>query len=399
VGQLKAVVAGGGIAGLASAVALLQAGWQVLVLERAPAFGEVGAGVALTVNGMTALDALGVGDAVRAAGHRVRSAGFQDCRGRWLLRIPDRSPEREPTIWLWAVHRQRLHAALLDAASDAELLTGATVDAVEPGMPGGQRARVTYRDGAGAHGVDVDLVIAADGLRSVVRTALFPDAQPRYGGATSWRAVIVDADVIDDRYVAAWGPGTEFGALRIKGTQVYWYGYFLHSEGASFEDELGTARAMFAGWQPWVTRLLAATTPGDLLRHDVYHLGERPASYVQGRVALAGDAAHAMLPTSGQGVSSALEDALCIGRLVAEPVLDGGDLAAALSTYDRARRPRCQRLARQALTIARFGAHLPDGGRQHLRNGLLRIIPGTVAVSAGRSILDWTPPPQRHEPG
>ncbi|MHB1432787.1 MAG: FAD-dependent oxidoreductase [Streptosporangiaceae bacterium] len=393
-----AVVAGGGIAGLAAVLALLRSGWRVVVLERAPEFGEAGAGVAITVNGMAGLDALGVGDAVRSAGWRIRSAGFQDSRGRWLVRLPDLPAEREPTLWLSAVHRQRLHAALLDAvlrdaAGRARLITGATVTGVEPGEPGGPRARVSYRTGSDVHVVDADLVVAADGLRSTVRAALFPDIRPRYGGATSWRAVIEDTGRIGDTFVAAWGPGAEFGALRISATQVYWYGYVVQAEGSGFDDELAAARARFAGWAPWVTGALAATTPDQLIRHDVYHLSDGVPGYVRGRVVLAGDAAHAMLPTSGQGVSTAVEDAVTIGRLIAAPVGGGADLGAALAAYDASRRPRCRRIARQAVTIARFGAHLPGGWRQTLRNDLLRVTPARVMIASGRSVVGWTPPP------
>jgi 2-polyprenyl-6-methoxyphenol hydroxylase-like FAD-dependent oxidoreductase len=85
-----ATVVGGGIAGLASAVSLAQAGWRATVLERAPEFGEVGAGLAVTGNGMAALEAIGAADAVRAAGYQTSTAGYQDPGGRWLLQIPDR---------------------------------------------------------------------------------------------------------------------------------------------------------------------------------------------------------------------------------------------------------------------------------------------------------------------
>jgi 2-polyprenyl-6-methoxyphenol hydroxylase-like FAD-dependent oxidoreductase len=107
---------------------------------------------------------------------------------------------------------------------------------------------------------------------------------------------------------------------------------------------------------------------------------------------MTGDAAHAMLPTSGQGVSSALEDAVCVGRLIATPARGGVDLTTALAAYDESRRPRCQRIARQAITIARLGAHLPGRWRQRLRNQLLRLTPSSVAIKAGRSILSWKPP-------
>ncbi len=87
--ELTATVVGGGIAGLASAIALAQAGWRVTVLERAPAFGEVGAGLATTGNGMTALAALGLGEASREVAYQTGTAGMQDQAGRWIMRMPD----------------------------------------------------------------------------------------------------------------------------------------------------------------------------------------------------------------------------------------------------------------------------------------------------------------------
>jgi 2-polyprenyl-6-methoxyphenol hydroxylase-like FAD-dependent oxidoreductase len=174
-------------------VALAQAGWQATVLERAPAFGEVGAGV----------------------------------------------------------HRQRLHAVLPQAAeaAGAELITGAEVTGVSPGAPGGEPATVTWQASSGEHTRQAALVVAADGVRSTVRAQLFPDVRPCYAGSTSWRAVIPDS-AFDGRLVEVWGPGTEFGALRVSDSEIYWYGEFLHAEGASFADELVAARGHFAGWAP-----------------------------------------------------------------------------------------------------------------------------------------------------
>ncbi|MGA8455556.1 MAG: FAD-dependent oxidoreductase, partial [Streptosporangiaceae bacterium] len=123
-----ATVVGGGVAGLASAVSLAQAGWQATVLERAPKFGDVGAGLAITGNGMTALGAIGAADAVRAAGYQTSTAGYQSLDGRWLMQIPDVPSLRKVTT-IWGLHRQRLHAAVLDTARAAgvELINGAEV--------------------------------------------------------------------------------------------------------------------------------------------------------------------------------------------------------------------------------------------------------------------------------
>jgi 2-polyprenyl-6-methoxyphenol hydroxylase-like FAD-dependent oxidoreductase len=392
-GRQTAVVAGGGIAGLAAAVALTQAGWRVTVLERAPAFGEVGAGLGFTGNGMAALHALGVEEAVRAAGHLAPHAGYQDRSGRWLLRSPESRPDPQATTTICGIHRQRLHATLRQAAeaAGAELVTGAEVTAVRPGTPDGEPAAATWQTSTGERTGEAGLVVAADGVRSTVRTQLFPDARPRYAGSTSWRAVISDTSFAG-RLVEVWGPGTEFGALRVSDGEVYWYGEFVHPEGTSFADELASARAHFSGWAPWIRNIVAATPASQLMRHDVYHLPGGCPRYVRGRVVIIGDAAHAMLPTIGQGAATALEDGVCVGRMIAAPVSAGGDLAAALAAFDQARRPRCRQLARQASLLARFGFELGDGWRQPARNTLLRLVPAGPAFKAGASITRWTPP-------
>src|ERR1700722_20241568 len=333
--QHAAVVVGGGIAGLAAAVSLAQAGWRVTVLERAPEFAELGAGLATTGNGITPLSALGPADASRAAGYETVTAGFQDQHGGWLMRLPDR-PGLADVLTIWGYQRQRLHAVLrlaAQAADGIELITSAQVVRVSPGEPAGEPATVTYRMPAGDQSHAAELVVAADGVRSVVRSALFPQVRPRYSGSTSWRALVAD-DHSDGRLIQAWGPGTEFGALRVSASEMYWYGYFRNPAGAVFDDELAVARERFATWAPWIRDLVLATTADRLMRHDVYHLPQGPPAYVAGRVVFTGDAAHAALPSSGQGAAAALEDGVCVGRLIGAPVQAGGDLAAALTRFD-----------------------------------------------------------------
>ena len=384
---------GGGVAGLASAVSLSQAGWQVTVLERAPEFGEVGAGLAITGNGMTALGAIGAAGAVRDAGYQTSTAGYQGPDGRWLMQIPDVPSLRKVTT-IWGVHRQRLHAAVLEAAKTAdgiELINGAEVTEVRPGQVRGESARVTWRTGVEARRQASDLVVAADGVRSTVRAMLFPGAPARYSGSTCWRAVIPDAST-DGRLVEVWGPETEFGFLRVSDSELYWFGYFRHPEGASFDDELASARDRFAGWSPQIRAIVAATTADQLMRHDVYYLPGGLHTYIRGRVVMVGDAAHAALPTVGGGASTALEDGVCVGRLIGAPVRDGADLGGALAAFDQARRPRCQKIARLAVITARFGCDLGGGWRQSVRNAMLRLAPPKILVRAGTQVVDWTPP-------
>jgi 2-polyprenyl-6-methoxyphenol hydroxylase-like FAD-dependent oxidoreductase len=191
-----AVVAGGGIAGLAAAVALAQAGWRVTVLERASAFGEVGAGLGFTGNGMAALHALGVEEAVRAAGHLAPHAGYQDPSGRWLLRIPEARSDPRAITTVCGIHRQRLHATLRQAAeaAGAELVTGAEVTAVRSGDPPG-RAERRARQRAG---VEVPDLVGPPGELPAVRGALV--------------AVVVDGAVQPLAAVAGAGELSRVGA-------------------------------------------------------------------------------------------------------------------------------------------------------------------------------------------
>ena len=390
----SATVVGGGIAGLASAIALAQAGWRVTVLERAAAFGEVGAGLATTGNGMTALAALGLGDAVREVAYQTGTAGMQDQAGQWIMRMPDTRNDPTAVTTIWGLQRQRLHGVLraaAEAADGVELVTGAEVVAVKSGTPEGDRAEVTWRTANTGHRAEAALVVAADGARSTVRAQLFPGNLARYSGSTSWRAIIPDTDS-EDRLVQAWGPGAEFGSLRVSPAEIYWYGYFRHPEGAVFADELAAARERFAGWAPWVRVMVDATPAERLMRHDVYHLPGGLPAYANGRVVFVGDAAHAMLPTAGQGAATALEDGVCVGRLIAAPVRDGGVMAAALAAFDRARRPRCRQIARTAILTARFGCDLGGGWRQPVRNAIFRRLPAAQLVKAGQSIVRWTAP-------
>jgi len=384
--EQRAIVIGGGIAGLAAAAALIRSGWHVMVLESAPELGEVGAGLAVTVNGARALDAIDAGDRVRRNGCELRPAGTRRADGKWLLRAP--ASDVSGLSRMIGIHRRKLHEALAESAGGAELVTGARVTAVEPGTVGGESASVTWESSDGSRSATADLLVGADGVRSVTRAALFPGHQLIYSGYSSWRAVITDTVTVDDRFAMLWGPHSEFGALRIGADRVYWYGYVKLPAGHRFADEVGAARDHFASWASDVCTLTEATSPDELIRHDVWHLEEQLPNYVQGRTVLIGDAAHPMLPTLGQGANSALEDGVTLGATVRSD----SDLSAGLRDYEGLRHRRTQQLVRRSEQMAGMGAHLGPGIGQWVRNSLLRLTPPSAAHRGGTRIMDWTPP-------
>ena len=387
--ERSAVVVGGGIAGLTAAASLLRQGWVVTVVEQARQFAEVGAGLAITGNGMSALASLGLDDAARTAGHRIRMAGTMDERGNWIMRIPHNTSPGSPEVH--GIHRQELHRLLREAASGAQLVSGARVTSVDPGEPGGRQAVVRSVSGRGTEEWRADLLVGADGVRSSVRSQLASASSPQYSGKSSWRGIVDDDALVSEEFVVRWGPGTEFGAVRISENQVYWYGYTHTPEQLSRADEKAAAIAHFTGWAEPVPSLISRTPADRLIRHDVHALAPPLKTYVYGRAVLIGDAAHAMVPTMGQGANSSLEDGVCIGEL-ARAVNTGTPLAVALGQFDSRRRPRTQRMARHSQSAGRLGADLRGRFAIAVRNAVMKSVPPGPAAAVGASVLRWKAP-------
>ncbi|MGW5440648.1 FAD-dependent monooxygenase [Nocardia asteroides] len=418
-----AIVVGGGIGGLATALGLTRRGWEVRVLERAPELTEVGAGISLWSNALRALDALGVGAAIRAQAVEDASAGVRDARGRWLSRTDIatlRARFGAPVV----IHRAVLLDILRSALPGDVVRTGVTVTDVDPdgtvrhtaeasGVDSDGRVRQvaeasgvdsdgTVRHSAGASdadsgetvrqaaGVDfdgsarqaatastADLIVGADGLRSVVRRAVCGEIPARYAGYTAWRAVVELAEPLTE-FGESWCRGARFGIAPLADGRTYCFAVYNAPEGAP--GSFAEVRARFADWHDPVPALLAAADPDTVLHNDIYELPALP-TYTAGRVALIGDAAHAMTPNLGQGGCQALEDAVVLARLAGES--DG------LARYDQERRPRTQMIAARSARIGKV-AQLSAAPLVMLRDNALRLTPAAVPLRALAQVLDWS---------
>ena len=338
----RAVIVGGGIGGLATAISLRRAGWEVEVLERAPALAEVGAGIALWANGLQALDRLGVGERVRAAARRHDGGAIRNAAGDTLMVLsePDTSAADE---WLGGmIHRADLLAALADAAGAVR--TGAEVVGV---APSGDAVVTTLADGST---VESDVAVGADGIRSAVRRSILGDVPLRYAGYTVWRWV---ADFPSERLLAGetWGPGARFGQAALADGRAYVYATCDAPPGQhGAQGELPLLRERFASWHAPIPDLVNAAAEAEILRNDCFDI--RPLrAWGRGRVTLVGDAAHAMTPNLGQGANQALEDAVVLGRCLARE----RDPERALRGYEAERRPRAARFQRRSWSAGALG--------------------------------------------
>ncbi|MFB9463776.1 FAD-dependent monooxygenase [Streptomyces cinereospinus] len=379
--QRAATVVGGGIGGLAAAVALHRRGWQVEVLERAPEFTEVGAGISLWPNALRALEALGLAGAVRALGAVEATGGVRDRRGRWLSRTDNAELTRRFGHPLVVLHRADLLRALVEALPTGSLRPDSEVHAVRDDTHG---PVVEHRGGTSRP----DLVVGADGLRSAVRRALWPAAAPpRYAGYTAWRMVTGPLAAPPAEGAETWGRGERFGHTALPGGRRYCFATASLPAGeAGAASEYAELLRRFGSWPDPVPALLAAVPEDAVLRHDLYDLPALP-SFVRGRVALLGDAAHAMTPNLGQGACQALEDAVTLAHC-----LDGTpDTAAALGLYDRLRRPRTQAVVRRSARLGTVG-QLAWPPAVLLRDTAARLTPAWATLRSMAPVLGWTAP-------
>ncbi|NIK55923.1 FAD-dependent monooxygenase [Kribbella shirazensis] len=348
-----AIVVGAGIGGVTAAVALQRCGWQVTVLERAPELGEVGAGISVWPSAVAVLEELGV-KGVEKASVPSQPAGMRKPDGRWVVSAAQLGVEIPVMI-----HRAQLHDLITAEFGPAVTVrTGYDVRTVEQDA-----------DGVTVNGeLRAELLVAADGIRSVVRGALYPQyAGPRYSGFTAYRG-IADVD-LDDGGGETWGSGRVFGFARLIDGRFYWYGTANQPAGAKSEP------TVFESWHDPIPRLIAGSEK--ILQNDIYDLTLPLVPFVRGRVVLLGDAAHAMTPNLGRGACSAIEDAGALARHLGS----AGELAAALTAYDAERRRATTKLVRLSRNLGRI-AQTENRVVRTVRDGLFAVGGKLVSLRA-----------------
>ncbi|GAA0940019.1 MULTISPECIES: FAD-dependent monooxygenase [Streptomyces violaceusniger group] len=392
--QPRAVVIGAGVGGLTAAAALHRRGWSITVLERAARLEPVGAGISLAANSQRALDAIDLGDDVRALAAWQGGGGLRTPGGRWLSRMDSATMAERFGGPLVLLHRATLVDLLVSRLPQGAVRTGTAARLADPGAAD-RPARVTTEDGD--H--EADLVIGADGIDSAVRRALFPDHPgPRYAGFTTWRVVIPAPDRPFEPH-ETWGRGRIWGTQPLKDGRVYAYAAAVAPPGGRApDDERSALLRLYGDWHRPVPDVLAAVAPPDVLRHDIRYMAEPLPAYHRGRVALLGDAAHAMAPTMGQGGNQAIEDAVVLAHQLAPGIADP---SAALAAYTRDRLPRTMDVVRRSARTARM-ITLTSAPAVALRDAAIaavgRLAPG-LALRSFDGIADWSPPTSTYPAG
>ena len=335
--RLHVTVVGGATGGAAAALLLARAGARVTLLERALHPRALGAGIGLADNGLAVLKSLGLLPALAERARPVGAARIVDGARRTIYSPPGAPPR------VWMVRRGNLQGLLLDALAAEPRIDVRFGAAVERATPDG---RVRLRAAGRGEELAADLVIGADGVDSTVRESGGFGARVPPPGIPYLRTLVEGAEALGEE---AWTAAGLFGSFPVPGgVYVYASAGSRATRAALAARDLAALRAAWAGAYPASASLLAAVRRfDDLLVHPVRRID--CARWFDGRLALLGDAAHAMAPNLGQGANSALVDA----AVLLDELRQAGTLPAALAAFEARRRPAVRRVADAA---ARLGA-------------------------------------------
>jgi 2-polyprenyl-6-methoxyphenol hydroxylase-like FAD-dependent oxidoreductase len=339
-----ALIVGAGIGGLSAAIALRQVGWDVRVFERAESPRELGFGLGLAPNAIAALRDIGVADTVITRGFAPTSACAEVRRpdGTVLRRaeIPIRAMLGGPMV---IALRPALHGALLDKAGPGVVRTFQEVTGF---AVNDNRVALRIANGETAEG---DLLVGADGIGSVVRRALHPDERPpRSSGVVAIRGVVHGQahELGPAAGVYYLGRGVEAMLARASDTGIYW---FLSVASCLVPESMREPARMLAHLSPefdgTFRRVTGAT---EEMRFDELVDRDPMARWGSGPVTLLGDAAHPMLPHTGQGAAQAIVDGVALANALQRRT----DVSDALRSYERDRQPKTAALVAQGRRTA-----------------------------------------------
>lgn len=265
----QAIIIGGGIGGLCTAIALRQIGIDVRVYERTETFERVGAGLAVWANAIRALRKLGLADQVIEAGSIIRRAEIRGPSGKIFQTGDFGEFERqfgEPSV---GIQRAELHRVLISALPAEALQLGMKCTGVE------QDADKVIIYLANGQTDQAHCVIAADGLRSAVRQQLFPETRLNYAGRTSWRGVVETRDTVALGIICqTWGHGDRFGFVSVDRNHVYWFAVTNLSEGKTppAAERKEFLRRRFQGWHHPIEHLMDVTATETIVEAPIYDI-------------------------------------------------------------------------------------------------------------------------------
>jgi 2-polyprenyl-6-methoxyphenol hydroxylase-like FAD-dependent oxidoreductase len=371
------VIIGGGIGGLAAAIALQHFGFSATVFERAPQLREIGAGILLTPNAVWVLEQLGVRDALLAESYRTDTWLIRDWKGRVLQRFAARNGAFSVNTTRATLHdclRAHLAASTLHVDHDATTIA----------KDADGRWQITFGNGSQRR---CSTLIGADGGRSIVRKQVINGSPLRYCGYVGWRALVeyCPSNWPAGSVAESWGPGGRFGIAPVNDRQTYWYA--TENVPAGWSVPAGQRKdyllGKFRDWHEPIREMIQRTPEEQILLHEISDHAS-PGCWNRDGAALIGDAAHLMSPNLGQGAALALEDAWVLAKSFAAH----GGSERALPAFSAGRARRVAQVAWKSRQLGRL-IQLQHPVLWRLRNLGLRLTPDWLGARSLSSVFDF----------
>lgn len=361
---MSTAIIGAGIGGLTTALTLQKRGIDVAIYESASAIKPVGAGIIMANNAMQVFQQLGLKSSIEKAGNKISRLRITDPQLADLSVIDLRPFEAKYGVHNVAIHRGELQRILADAVGYEHIHLSKRVAKIEKN----DDFTIHFEDNTS---VKSQILIGADGLKSVVRNQLFEKSELRNAHQFCWRGV--GAIELHERHhhapVEAWGKGKRFGFVKISDKKVYWYAL---TNSLSFNTKNANLLEIFREFHPDISAIIANTPHAQIIENEIIDLNPIPQWHSE-RVCLIGDAAHATTPNMGQGACQAVEDAYVLGKL-----LDKGlPLEKTFANYQRLRQKKARMIVNTSWQTGKLSQLENDWGIW-VRNTLLKLIPSRI---------------------
>jgi len=366
---MRVLVAGGGIGGLTTAIALRHHGIEALVLEQAAVLNEIGAGIQIAANAALVLRELGLESGMRAVGVKPQSYDYRDLRtGKMLYQAPlgDEAAARYGAP-MYNIHRADLVQLLFDAVPAEAKQLGARCVAVSQDKDG---VEVTLQNGEKVRG---DVLVGCDGIHSAVRRHLRGEEEKHFANILMWRSLIpaerLEGLSLEERGNYWFGPGRTLITYWVRPKNLYSILASVPAHEVQRESwtESGDISEMLRSFEDAEPRARAMLEQCRSVFITGMYYRDPIDSWTSGRITLLGDAAHPMMQYFAQGACMALEDAVCLSHMLGA---DPDDPGAALERYRSQRFPRTARVQLQSRAIGEHIYH-PDAEHARLRNAIM----------------------------
>lgn len=351
-------IIGAGIGGLTLGNILKQHQLDVILYESAPEIKPVGSGIMMAMNAMKVFEQLNLKEKVENAGNKIHGISITDGSFRSISRTHSSDLERKLNVSNVAIHRAELQKILAENIGFENIQLSHNLQSIEKN----DNYRLHFENRTA---VESMVVFGADGIKSKVRNQILKTGTIRNTGQKCWRG-LVNYDLPEEYHHEAlemWGKGKRFGFVKMSATKVYWYAVISDK---SFKPDIDLC-SVFSDFNPLVTKILQATSPGDIILNDITDLSPIPEWYSD-NLCLIGDAAHATTPNMGQGACQAIEDAYIIGKLLVE----NKDFNQVFENFQKIRRKKVDYVVNTSRMIGKISLWKYGTG---FRNFLMRQIP------------------------